>query len=439
MTEKTHEADFIVVGTGPGGATVARALARAGKRVLILESGPDFRKNTFFGSAWGPFFYLKGRKPLITEDGVIFLRPHMVGGASILSAGNAAMPPAWLAERYRLDVTAEAQEVIEELNIAPLPESLRGQTSTRIAEAAGELGYTWEPQMKFMNPQRGDMTTCGAHCLLGCTCGAKWTAAEYVDEAVAAGARLETGVHVSRVLVEDGHVIGVQGHRHGRPYQALGHTVILAAGTMGTPRILHESGFPEAGLAFAAGISVPVYGMVREPVHMEQEPPMTWSWMEPQGRYMLSTFIEPQVYYLFEAWTQGMERIFKRPDWARTLGILVTLKDEISGGIYANDRMLKPLTLADRERLDEAITLARQILLRSGVAEDTLHVGMPRGMYPLGSVRVDFLVNERLETEIDDLYVCDASVLPEGMSCPPMLTIIALGRRLARQLLAEIR
>lgn len=30
----------IVVGTGPGGATVARELARRGKKVLILEWGP---------------------------------------------------------------------------------------------------------------------------------------------------------------------------------------------------------------------------------------------------------------------------------------------------------------------------------------------------------------------------------------------------------------
>ena len=33
--------DVIVVGSGPGGSTVAWELARAGKRVLILERGRD--------------------------------------------------------------------------------------------------------------------------------------------------------------------------------------------------------------------------------------------------------------------------------------------------------------------------------------------------------------------------------------------------------------
>ncbi len=36
----------------------------------------------------------------------------------------------------------------------------------------------------------------------------------------------------------------------------------------------------------------------------------------------------------------------------------------------------------------------------------------------------------RLRTQIAGLYVCDSSVLPEPDGLPPVLTIIALGRRL---------
>lgn len=34
--------DYIVVGSGPGGATVAKELAEAKKKVLIVEYGPRF-------------------------------------------------------------------------------------------------------------------------------------------------------------------------------------------------------------------------------------------------------------------------------------------------------------------------------------------------------------------------------------------------------------
>jgi len=46
-------------------------------------------------------------------------------------------------------------------------------------------------------------------------------------------------------------------------------------------------------------------------------------------------------------------------------------------------------------------------------------------------------VDANLATEVDGLSVCDASVIPEAWGLPPTLTILALARRLARQLGGE--
>ena len=102
--------------------------------------------------------------------------------------GCAARPPDWLEDRYGIDLDTEVSETIGELEVQPLRADLRGEASTHLARAARALGYDWEPQIKFLRPARAKHFDCGAKCMLGCRCGAKWNAAEYVDEAVEAGA-----------------------------------------------------------------------------------------------------------------------------------------------------------------------------------------------------------------------------------------------------------
>jgi choline dehydrogenase-like flavoprotein len=47
------ETEVVVVGSGPGGATVARQLSRAGRRVGLLERGQDHRKRFYYGTYLG--------------------------------------------------------------------------------------------------------------------------------------------------------------------------------------------------------------------------------------------------------------------------------------------------------------------------------------------------------------------------------------------------
>ena len=44
------QADIIVVGSGPGGATLARELTGLDKRVLLLERGIDHRAYSYYGT-----------------------------------------------------------------------------------------------------------------------------------------------------------------------------------------------------------------------------------------------------------------------------------------------------------------------------------------------------------------------------------------------------
>ena len=103
-TALSLRADVIVVGSGPGGATVARQLAQAGKRVLLLERGIDHRPRAYYGTYLGALIYADRRSLLFTKEGLNIVRPLMVGGATSMYCGCAAPPPGWLKQKYGVDI-----------------------------------------------------------------------------------------------------------------------------------------------------------------------------------------------------------------------------------------------------------------------------------------------------------------------------------------------
>jgi choline dehydrogenase-like flavoprotein len=432
----TTKSDVIIIGSGPGGATLARELTQRGKKVLLLERGIDQRPKSYYGTYLGALIYSDRRSLLFTEEGLNIIRPLMLGGATSMYCGCAAPPPEWLKTKYKVNIDPEVTETMAELEIAPLPAGLRGTASTRIANAAQSLGYDWTPQLKFMRPSRVKRFSCGAKCMLGCRCGAKWNAAEYVDQAVAGGASLLTDARVDRVTFEDGHANGVTGLLNGKPFKAQADIVVLAAGGIGTPRILQVSGLKQAGVGMTMDVTVMVYGFIKEK-GTGNEPPMTWSWENQETGYMLSTLIDPWLLYPIITSLKGLHYPLYWPKWNNILGVMIKLKDEISGGVFPNGKISKPLTPNDRTRLKEAEEVCRKILIEAGAKTDTIFMTPLRGTHPSGTVRIGTMLDPNLKTEIDGLYICDASTFPEALDRPTVLTIIGLAKRLARHLSSQ--
>ena len=431
-------ADVIVVGSGPGGATVARELTQKGRTVLILERGYDHRDKSYYGTYLGALRYSDRMSLLFTEEGLNIIAPIMVGGATSKYAGCAAAPPPWLKAKDGVDIDAEVKETIADLNLLPLPADLRGMASTRIARAGQALGYDWFAQPKFMNPERstchGKHFKCQANCMLGCRCHAKWNAAEWVDKAIAGGARIRKCARVDKVLFEDGHVIGVEGKIGAVKFSAGAETVVLAAGGIGSPRILQKSGMNAAGIGMTMDVTTMIYGVTREK-GTGREPPMSWSWDNPDAGYMLSTLTDPFLLYPLAAAPKGIGPALRWLQWNRMLGIMIKLKDDISGGIYPDGKIRKPLTAADNEKLSQAYEVCKRILVEAGAKRSSIFMRPMIGTHPSATVRIGDVVDTNLKTEIDGLYVCDASVFPEALDRPTVLTIIGLAKRLAKTLI----
>ena len=82
----------------------------------------------------------------------------------------------------------------------------------------------------------------------------------------------------------------------------------------------------------------------------------------------------------------------------------------------------------------KAEDVAGKLLRAAGCNASSIFTTPLRGTHPSGTVPVGKVLSADLRTEVENLYVCDASVFPEALGRPTVLTILALGRRLARQL-----
>jgi choline dehydrogenase-like flavoprotein len=426
----------IVIGSGPGGATVARELARAGEEVVVLEQGRDWRRSPVYGRYAGPLLYADRHALLFTTGGLNVIRPMMLGGATSMYCGCSALPADWWRRRYGIDLGSFAGAAAHELRIKPLPPELRGEASTRIAEAGLALGMPWHPQDKFMQPGRTAEFDCGPHCMLGCRCGAKWSAAEWIDDAVAHGARLMTRARVDRIHVGGGAVVAVDGQLRGEPFRIESDRVIVAGGGIGSAILLRRSGFHAAGRGMTMDTTALVYGYARGK-GMGADPPMTWSCPDDELGVLYSTLIDPWLMYPIIMASKGPTYPLTWHRWGRTLGVMIKLKDEVSGEVRSDGTIDKSLTRGDGERLRLAEEVARQILRQAGCDPDSIFTTPLRGTHPASTARIGHMVNTDLETEVEGLYVCDASVFPEALCRPTVLTIIALAQRLATKLIRD--
>ncbi|MEW6441127.1 MAG: GMC family oxidoreductase N-terminal domain-containing protein [bacterium] len=280
---------------------------------------------------------------------------------------------------------------------------------------------------------------CGANEHLGCTCGAKWTAREYLDEAVGLGAELLTETECEEVLLENGAAVGVRAKgkdRQLRPYRA--ERVILSAGGLFTPLLLKRAGIPEAGEGCFMDPTVVVYGeapfegtWIDPPVSV-----VTWEFYDSDG-IRIGTIMEPRLLLAMNLLRVSPSRIGMGLRYRNLVGILVKVKDDLSGRVLADGSVSKQLNENDRARLKKGVEVARDILGSLGCPKKRIVVGGTKGAHPSGTCRVGHVLSRDLETAIPNLYVCDASVFPEALDRPTVITILGLGKRLVQHVLAQ--
>ncbi|HVY13968.1 MAG TPA: GMC family oxidoreductase [Rhodopila sp.] len=288
----SDEVDFLIVGTGAGGATLGCRLAKMGFSVVGLDAGPWFRPLEDFASDEAEQAKLYWTDDRISGgDNPVQLGANnsgkAVGGSTVhFAMVSLRFRPEWFKSRtllgYGADWPVDWQEmwsyyrqVEEALMISgpltypwgpkrpsyPYRAHELNAAALALAEGCEAMGIAWtETPLATLSAPRGLAHPCvyRGFCVSGCSTNAKQSAlVTWIPRAVAAGAEIRDLAMAGRIeMGQAGRVTGVHYHREGRWHFQRARNVVVAGYAIETPRLLLNSAtdrYPH-GLANSSGL-----------------------------------------------------------------------------------------------------------------------------------------------------------------------------------------
>ncbi|HEY8382321.1 MAG TPA: GMC family oxidoreductase N-terminal domain-containing protein [Microvirga sp.] len=275
--------DYIIVGAGSAGCVLANRLSADPKnRVLVLEAGGRDRWIWFhipvgylfaIGNPRADWMFTTGAEPGLGGRTLAYPRGKVIGGSSAINAmiymrGQAADYDGW----RQLGLEGWGWDDV-------LPHFLRHEDHVAPPNAFHRSGGEWRvehPRIRWdiLDAVREAASAAGipkiddfnsgdnegsSYFQVNQKRGRRWSAARgFLKPALnRPNLRLETGVHVERVLLEGRRAVGIVFSRDGQTFTAKADgEVILAAGAVASPGLLERSGIGDAARLQSLGLPV---------------------------------------------------------------------------------------------------------------------------------------------------------------------------------------
>jgi choline dehydrogenase-like flavoprotein len=240
-------AEIVVVGSGPGGAVTACALAEAGRDVLLVEEGPYLAPD-----ACAPFSLAEmtqkyrngGLTAALGRAKVAYVEGRCVGGGSEVNSGIYHRIPAEVLEDWRSDFQVDGlseddlrphyQACEEDLSVGLVPGGRVSGASTKLAAGARRLGWhaIEAPRCCRYDDDDENAVPRGVKQAMTRT---------YIPRALRAGCRLLADTRV-RSFRSERHRWLLSANHRGTPIEIEAGTLFIAAGAIQTPALLRRSG-----------------------------------------------------------------------------------------------------------------------------------------------------------------------------------------------------
>ena len=490
--EVTERVDVCVIGSGAGGAVVAKELAEAGRSVLIIEEGDYFTQDDFRGPP------LERVLRTYRDQGttMAYGRPVIpvplgkaVGGTTVINSGTCFRPTEKVLRRWSSEYGLEGYEpeslaptfdrVEQILHVMPVPWEVIGKNAEVFDRGVRALGLHGEPIRRNIR----DCCGCGV-CAFGCPSDAKQAMhVSYLPLAAARGARIMARCRAERLVVKNGRITGVEATILDRSSDAVrgrlhvrADVVVVAAGAIHTPLLLRANGIGRRSGQLGRNLRLhPALGVSAQ---FDEE---LFAWRGTLQSYFVDHLVESDdVMIEVTNPIPGMHVAAGRSIGAATKDALAAYKHLAVAGLFVSDsssgrvvqinRHGRPLILyalnrKDTRRLIRGMALVAEIFLAAGGRHvqvelpglrqvtsradlDVLRTAdrwgpealSPTGFHPMGTCRMGpkpdrSVVDLSGQThDVQGLYVADASLFPTCLGVNPQVTIMAFATRIAQHI-----
>lgn len=494
---ETLTCDAVVVGSGSGGGVVAGALAAAGRDVIVIEkAGARFASDFDDDEYAGYQRYYENQAVLTTEDlGISILAGSALGGGTTINWAVSFRTPdhvraEWETEHGVSDLTGagfseDLDSVCNRIGVNEA-DAIAGPSAQRLEQGAKALGLPWGPTpLNVVGCAAEGAERCG-FCTFGCPRDRKRsTLVTTLEDAAAGGARFLVDAQVEQVLIEGGRAVGVRVRTPAGAVTVRARAVVVAAGSLHTPALLLRSGLtnPLIGRNLRLHPTAAMYGDYGRPVRLWHGPMLS--------RYMpahtdldgrgYGVVIEhppahPGLLALALPWRSGEQHKRMMARSAHYAAFIAITRDTGSGRVTIdaqgrpriayrlNDvdsgHLLRGLEAmfdlhaaagADeiggpqsgltpwRRRIDRASYIGQIRQIGLGVNRAMVFSAHQMGTAQLGgSPRTSVVDPYGASWEAQGLYVADASLFPTSSGVNPMITAMALARRVARRVASDL-
>jgi len=236
------QADVLVIGSGAGGAPTAALAAEAGHDVVVLEEGPLVRQGEvvpFSLEQMGRQYRAGGVTPALGLPSITYTEGCCAGGGTEINSGLYRRPPVEVLTRWGLDddavteIYAICDEVEKELSVQTVP-GAQLPASEALRRGAADLHWRHDESPRWMEYPAGPAAWQGRRRSMTET---------YLPRAEAAGARLLTGHRVDRLIFDASRAVRAEvTTADGTPTTIDFRDVFVCGGAIQTPALLQRSG-----------------------------------------------------------------------------------------------------------------------------------------------------------------------------------------------------